>query len=1038
MFEIPLPVGLLLVAASIVAAIGLAYYLARTLRMPDHGWKLAAVFGSVVLGGWITALNWPPSLGIDLSGGVQLIYEVDQERWRERLREDPTRRLDMDQLVEAVRLRVNPDGQADIVVRPYGAEEIEIIVPGADLNDAERIKQIVSSTGTLEFRILAHRSRHESIVRRAEASPAHLVTDEAGEVLAWWVPVRPGREDTIVGDPSNVLREGTRHGEEVLEVLVVNDNRNVTGEHLAGARRGRDNVDYAVDFEFDAEGTRRFAALTSDNAPQTVAGTVIRSNLGIILDGYLHSAPHIRETIHGRGQITGRMGREEVDRIVAVLNAGALPTELGEAPTTERLTGPTLGADTIRKGAFAISVSLVVVLAFMVVYYRFAGLVACFALLMTLLLVFAVMTLGNADFTLPGIAGLVLTVGMAVDANVLIFERIREELARGAALRMAIRNGFGRATTTIVDANLTTLITALVLYAIGTDAVKGFAMTLILGVTMSMFAAIFCSRVIFDVAERARWLTQMKMMQLIGRTNINFLAARRWALAGSLAILLVGLVGVGGRGQGMLDIDFIGGVSLEVVFTEEQAAEEVRERLAPELPDLAIADVRMEDEPARIRYMVNTSTREGMESDAWLEAVRAIIAEEFSGKLATNQLTISNLEAIEAADDAVDEAVSAVEIPAEDPLSDFRPRSDLPENLLAAADPAALPEAAGEPAAEEPGPEVPAAGEAPAEEPAAEAPPAEEVPAEAAAAEAPALPSPRGVQATLEFSHAVNHDTLRNMLMDRLADFRIFNEEYTAGSQVPYERWEVTLFDVSVEEGEAILGDVKQQLEAQPYFPSASTIGARVAGRTRWDALAAILTSLAFIVAYIWIRFQKVIFGLAAVVALIHDVMITVGILALSAFVPGPLAEWLMIDPFKIGLPVVAALLTIIGYSLNDTIIVFDRIREVRGKAPRLTAEMVNTSVNQTLARTLLTSGTTLLVVLILYVAGGQGIHAFAFTLLVGVLVGTYSSIYIAAPVLLWMSGVGGAAAVTPAKAREAAAVPNRRGLESPAPGGVS
>jgi SecD/SecF fusion protein len=202
----------------------------------------------------------------------------------------------------------------------------------------------------------------------------------------------------------------------------------------------------------------------------------------------------------------------------------------------------------------------------------------------------------------------------------------------------------------------------------------------------------------------------------------------------------------------------------------------------------------------------------------------------------------------------------------------------------------------------------------------------------------------------------------------------------------------------------AVLQHMKTKLAGTPVWPSSSKIGGKVAGDTRSLAIAALLTSLLGIVGYIWIRFQRVVFGVAAVIALVHDVLITLGAIAISAWLAGPLG-FLQIEHFKISLPVVAAFLTIIGYSLNDTIVVFDRIREVRGKSPDLTAEMINTSINQTLSRTLLTSMTTLIVVLILYALGGQGIHGFAFALVVGVLVGTYSSIFVASPTLLWMFG---------------------------------
>jgi len=217
-----------------------------------------------------------------------------------------------------------------------------------------------------------------------------------------------------------------------------------------------------------------------------------------------------------------------------------------------------------------------------------------------------------------------------------------------------------------------------------------------------------------------------------------------------------------------------------------------------------------------------------------------------------------------------------------------------------------------------------------------------------------------------------------------------------------FTKWDVSLATTK-EKAEAIFQHMKKELDDTPYWLSSSAIGGKVAGDTRTLAIAALLTSLFGIVGYIWIRFQRVVFGLAAVVALVHDVLITLGAIAVSYWLAGAFG-FLLIEEFKISLPVVAAFLTIIGYSLNDTIVVFDRIREVRGKSPDLTNEMVNTSINQTLGRTILTSLTTFLVVLILYTLGGQGIHGFAFALVIGVIVGTYSSIFVASPALLWMS----------------------------------
>jgi SecD/SecF fusion protein len=235
------------------------------------------------------------------------------------------------------------------------------------------------------------------------------------------------------------------------------------------------------------------------------------------------------------------------------------------------------------------------------------------------------------------------------------------------------------------------------------------------------------------------------------------------------------------------------------------------------------------------------------------------------------------------------------------------------------------------------------------------------------------------------------------------ADSRDVDPNWLASDPSPQLRWRVTLVGLPRDKALTVVRQLKKSFAEEPIWLSSSTIGGRVAGDMRATAVAALFASLLGIVGYLWIRFQRVIYGLAAVVALLHDVLITLGAIALSAYMADYLG-WLMIEEFKISLPMVAAFLTIVGYSLNDTIVVFDRIREVRGKSPSITDVMINTSINQTLRRTLLTSLTTLIVVVILYAFGGAGIHGFAFALVVGVIVGTYSSIFVASPALLWMA----------------------------------
>ncbi len=1082
--EVPIYAQFLIGLAVAALSWMLGSYLSVRLRMPDHGWRIFVILLAVGLSAVITVFGWPPRLGIDLRGGVILVYEVDQEKKGDQP-------VEMDKLVAAVSRRVNPGGQKEVTVRTFGAEQIEIIVPEADEAELRRLKDILQRIGTLEFRIVANDRDHGNLFKMADAAPdARAVVDEEGNRLAWWVPVDETARQEFATRTGLKTRVRNVRGEDVLEVLVVDDPFNVTGAYL---RRAQPDVDQrgrlSVRFNFNSRGGQLFGRLTGNNLPDPSG---FSRQLGIILDGYLYSAPNIRSTIFDVGVIEGQFTKPDVDALVSVLQAGSLPTALTEEPISEMLIGPTLGRDTIRRGSISISLAMILVLVFMLVYYRFAGVVACGALLTNVLLVLAVMITIRAAFTLPGLAGLVLTVGMAVDANVLIFERIREELSRGAALRMAIRNGFSRATTTIVDANLTTLITATILYAVGTDQIRGFAITLWLGVVLSMFTAIFCARVVFDIAERRRWITGLNMMQILGGTNIDFLGMRRVAGACSGLVIMLGLIGVYTRGEGLLDIDFTGGVSVETVFVEPQRTADVRAALAG-LPDLAVSDVQYADEERGTRFVVNTSQQNvvdpqtGRVEQYATAVVERHIHEQFGESLTTNAMTFSGLRTIEgpavapapttppepaipdpALETPVDEPMEPEEPadaePVDEPTEPMEPeepaepaepeepadaepvdeptepaepadaepvdeptepaepadaepvdpeeaqpaddsqssrRADLPDDrLLASADAAALHMALLAPGLQEPADAPP--GAQPDDEGVAEEPAAREGRAEFAG----------GTEAELTFAQPVAHDTLEARLraqIERLGrnpdavPLRLTNPQHAPGDSRPFGTWTLEI-GLPQAEAESLLAATDEQFRNQPYFPSSNTIGGKVAGDTRVRAVYALLLSLACIVGYIWLRFQRVVFGLAAVVALVHDVLITLGIIALSAFVSDALA-FLLIDPFKIGLTVLAAFLTIIGYSLNDTIVVFDRIREVRGKAPHLTAAMINTSINQTLSRTLLTSITTLIVVLILYIGGGQGIHAFAFALVVGVLVGTYSSVFIASPFLYWMIG---------------------------------
>ena len=915
-----------------------AWLLAKQLRAADMWARIAAVLVALTAGGVITALGWPPKLGIDLKGGVILVYEIDAKKQADKAVEagaGEAAPVDMEKLVAAVARRVNPGGQKEVTVRRYGLDQLEVIVPDVDQSEVDLIKRIVSSAGVLEFRITANAEdpRHKRVVELGGRTAGTTVMD-GGTPVGRWVQL-----DTAKMNPAEDRGLVTRMMPDGrVEVLVVLDRFNVTGGYLSRSAGSYDqNLQPCVNFSFNSAGAALFGTLTGQNLPDPA--NRLESRLGIVLDDTLLSAPTIRSAISGDGQITGSFKQADVDFLVGVLNAGSLPAALHSEPISEQKISPQLGADTIRSGARAMLLATIVVLTFMLAYYRFSGLVADLAVLLNIVLVVALMISVKAAFTLAGLAGLVLSVGMAVDANVLIYERMREETDRGAGLRMAIRNGFQRAFSTIVDSNLTTLITGVVLFAIGTDQLKGFAVTLILGLTLNLFTAVFCSRVLFDLAERNRWITSLNMGRIFGQTDFKFVAWLWPAIIGSTLFILVGLAAAWQRGQGLFDIDFTGGTSVQVAFKPDKALDiaDVRNAVAS-LPDAAVSAVTSTEGPANLRYKIDTSLRND-------EQVEKALQEAFPGRLATysmgfGEITTTKAEKKEGEDDK--EAVQAL-----------------------------------------------------------------------------------GTVAPLDFPEKINLLTLRSTIKEAFeaegvgdAPFELEAEGMTSRSR-PYRNWALAT-SVEPDVARRVLERVAKKLNETPVYLSANTIGGKVAGNTKVTAVYALVASLLMIVLYVWLRFQNVAFGLAAVVALIHDVLVTVACLALSKFV-APFMGWALVDDFKISLDVVAALLTIVGFSINDTIVIFDRLRELRGKGQFVTAGMIDKAVNQTLSRTILTSGTAFLATLILYAFGGQGIHAFAFAMLVGIITGSYSTIYIASPIVLWLQNrFGGAPATASAAARPA------------------
>jgi SecD/SecF fusion protein len=550
-----------------------------------------------------------------------------------------------------------------------------------------------------------------------------------------------------------------------------------------------------------------------------------------------------------------------------------------------------------------------------------------------------------------------------------------------------------------------------------------------------MFTAIFCSRIIFDVAERKRWLSKLGMTRILEKTKFDFLS--KIGFTGVMSALLIGagLVGMFFLGSKILDHDLRGGSTVRMVFNETQELDDIRQTLKDrglkvkgELIEFFVAKFKgpeqnAADDGKMFRVDSNLPAWEGgNEEDRWIQ-LDELMTELFPGKLKHYKVDVTG-----GAGAGVDLG-STQSLPAWNSSPTYAFHSGpLQEDEGSSISPA------------------PEGGEAPAEtqEPAGDAEPQESTDEtesqepEVSDEDKPVLPGGDlpvdegltlrqpgltfNTETTVTIDPPILGKSLRSEIVESarklemeledeqvvLVSNDILEGENADGTVSP--NWTIKLNVPQEEDGAAIIKEWSEDLNAQPYFPTSSKVGSQIAGSMRVNAALAIIFSLIGIIAYIWARFQNIAFGLAAVVALVHDVLVVLGMIALSHYLFGLFGgtRILGIENFKISLEIIAALLTVIGYSLNDTIVVFDRIREVRGKRKQITSDMINTSISQTLSRTILTSVTTFVVVFILYCFGGDAIHGFAFALVVGVIVGTYSSIFIASPALLWLMNTVG------------------------------
>ena len=954
---------LLFMAVVFILPFFLGAGVARLLRLDDLSTRIGVVLFSIFasLAPFLFVMcqghSWKSAipLGIDLAGGTNLVYGSVSEAAERQQKKEPGKSIPVatiDKMVTAISKRINPSGAEEVTVRRVGNDRIEIIIPGADPDLVEQKKRLITKLGSLEFGIVANYKDNERLIEDAMRRPPGEteVRNLDQRVIASWTDIVD--DEKVDQSERQAVRQvertdpATGKSVKVAQYLILHKpvEYTVTGKYLTSASPSRDESgNPSVMFKFSPRGAALFGALTQENLPDTTDG--FHRHLAILLDGKVHSAPRIKSRITDVGTITGGFDIKQVTELVGVLNAGALEVPLKQNPISEFTISPLLGVDVQEKGIKAIVLSALVVFVFVLVYYRLAGLIAALSLVLNLLLVVGAMAFISATFTLPGLAGLVLTIGMAVDSNVLIYERMREEFARGASFRLAIQNGFDKAFAAIVDSNVASLITALILYMIGTDLIRGFAVSLFIGLSMSLFSVLYFGHLAFDIIERKRWAKKLTMMQFLGETKIDFLSYQWIAFLCSGALILAGLAALFIRGSANMDIDMSGGTMATLEFVEKQNVSDIRGRLEAAFPKgVSLEQLTLtsgEDQKAGKRYRIRTS-----------EIDRKTVIDQINKAFEDNQHAVVRV--------TVDDIAIST---SEKITGDFARFSNGPKALVKLSGGMSV---------------------------------------ETFMAY---------VAETLETNNAASKKYSSAQSLLQIIGAAEAGKDPAAltdpKNKTPNKYTELVIQatpEIAEQDFADALKLIQERLKTEPVLDEVNSFDTSVANETKSSALLAILASLIMIVIYIWFRFEKVYFGLAAVVALAHDVLVTLGAIALGAYLSKtPIGPLFMLEDFKINMNQIACLLTIVGYSLNDTIVIFDRIREIKGKNPNITYDMINLAVNQTLSRTLLTALTTFMVVVVLYVAGGEGIHGFAFSMIVGVITGCYSTVYIANPVLLWL-----------------------------------
>jgi len=891
------------------------------------------------------------------------------------------------------------------------------------LDDPEDLKRMLKGAGVLEFRILPASNDGKVTTSELEGYMEALQTKGPKQALGGkyvWCQIEDIAKFPTsfrdIGQPA-IGTFGDKH------YVLASNRENECMLRGSGMKEWKLRKAYPTT---DSQTGRRAIGFDHDEVAAGMFYNITNNNIGrplcILLDRESISAPIINDPIRGSGRITGDFTETEVEDMVNKLNAGSFPARLSEVPISEKSIGATIGADNRDQGIKAGLIGLAAVGVFMLIYYLLSGSIANVALLMNILFVLGMMAMFRATFTLPGIAAIILTIGMSVDANVLIFERIREEQGRGSSLRTAIATGYQRAFRTIFDANVTTFITALILYMVASEELKGFAIVLMLGIASSMFTALFVTRAIFDFLVSKRIIKEhLLMLRLIRNPQINWMGIRGAFFTVSLVLIVGGMSVFFMRSDvenSKYDIEFTGGTSVQLDLKEgtDLSRSDIERRIREKGDQLDNAALRASKVysvgDTGLQYEISTTetneTRATVTfNEPGAETVESV-TEAINRAMEASSGTLYNLSVSQEGQEFVVSTSQVNRSLVRDVLTKaFGERAKVSEPVVNEIVSRAVRESF--------------ADQLDVRENLGVAITSVEKVTESDVELADFLGG-------IRISCALENETTYEEFATRFRDIRfkpdmqelvwygykILSDELTepeAGASMKSFVYvsvhpEAGYRELSDDEWNRFVENERAKIinagSLQTSLARVTQIDPSIGAQSKTRALVAIILSLVAIVGYIWIRFGTARYGFAAIAALVHDVCITLGAVTVCTYIASTgIGKAFLIGDFKINLEMIAAFLTIIGYSLNDTIVVFDRIRENRGKSGKLTAKMISNSINQTLSRTLLTSVTTFMVVLVMYIWGGVGLRGFTFAMLIGILIGTYSSVAIAAPILL-------------------------------------